>query len=62
MLKYPLKRQLQYAKCHRLNIVKCYANTNSEYTIEYTKHVKDTYLLEQKSPNNFIQTANIQNQ
>ena len=22
---------------------KCYENTNSEYTTEYTKHIKDTY-------------------
>ena len=46
MPKYLLKRQGKSAKCHRLNMAKCYANTNSEYTIEYTKHIKDTYLLE----------------
>ena len=22
---------------------KCYENANSEYNIEYTKHIKDTY-------------------
>ena len=22
---------------------KCYENTNSEYTIEYTKHIRNTY-------------------
>ena len=31
------------AKCHRLNTAKCYENTNSEYTIEYTKHITNTY-------------------
>ena len=29
------------AKCHRLNTAKCYEN--SEYTIEYTKHITSTY-------------------
>ena len=31
------------AKCHRLNTAKCYENTNSEYTIEYTKHITNAY-------------------
>ena len=30
-------------KYHRLNTAKCYKKINSEYAIEYTKHVKDVY-------------------
>ena len=36
-------KALKIRKCHRLNTAKCYENTNSEYTIEYTKHTTNTY-------------------
>ena len=34
---------------------KIYENTNTEYTIEYTKHIKDTTI----KITNFLQTADI---
>ena len=31
------------AATKRLTTAKCYKNINSEYTIEYTKHITNTY-------------------
>ena len=36
-------KALKIRKCHWLNRTKCYENTNCEYTMEYTKHITNTY-------------------
>ena len=36
-------KALKIRNCHRLNTLKCYESTDSEYTIEYTKHITNTY-------------------
>ena len=37
------QKALKIRQCHRLNTAKRYKNTNSEYTIKYTKHITNTY-------------------
>ena len=45
------RKALKSTKCHRLNTAKYYENTNSQYTTEYTKQIKDTYFGEYKKKN-----------
>ena len=37
------RKALKICKCQQLSTAKCYENTNSEYTIEHTKHITNTY-------------------
>ena len=37
------RKALKICNCQQLSTAKCYENTNSEYTIEHTKHITNTY-------------------